>query len=305
MIASFFDAVGEALSERASERLTGPAFLFWTGGLALAVVRWGWEPLWKWLSALDLPLQAGLLVAALLLLVGSDALLDRFSFPLLRWMEGYWPGPPLGWLRTLLTRRQAKRQDRLLREWQPLHHKKEQGRLSMSERHRLARLDRQAIAMPPPDDLMPTAFGNVLRAAERRVANKYGLDPVVCWPRLWLLLPDDSRKVLGSTGRHLERAAQGVGWGVLFLAWGWISPWAIPVALVWVAVAWRLSLQAAGDFAVLVEAAFDVHRWLLYDATGWPRPADSEQEKEAGKLLSEFLYRGTMQLERVTYRHGG
>ncbi len=76
-------------------------------------------------------------------------------------------------------------------------------------------------------------------------------------------------------------------------------------ALLWVCVAWWLSLRAAAGFAALAEATFDVQRWLLYDHIGWPRPADSQREPERGRLLSEFLARGTTQHRVVVYRPPG
>jgi len=37
----------------------------------------------------------------------------------------------------------------------------------------------------------------------------------------------------------------------------------------------------------------DLHRMALYEALGWPRPKDSDEEKALGRRLTEFLWRGT------------
>lgn len=59
-----------------------------------------------------------------------------------------------------------------------------------------------------PNRLMPTKLGNILRAAESRPYDKYGLDAVICWSRLWLLLPDGVKKELQEARSNLNTAAR-------------------------------------------------------------------------------------------------
>lgn len=61
-----------------------------------------------------------------------------------------------------------------------------------------------------------------------------------------------------------------------------------------------LALQTAAVYGDLVETAFDVHRFALYDALGWEGPRDSDEERIKGKQLSEFLWRGTLK-EKIQY----
>ena len=50
----------------------------------------------------------------------------------------------------------------------------------------------------------PTYLGNALRAGESAVYYKYGLDVVVCWPRLWLLLPSSTQEELNKSRQKLD-----------------------------------------------------------------------------------------------------
>jgi hypothetical protein len=52
---------------------------------------------------------------------------------------------------------------------------------------------------------MPTRFGDILRAAEFRPRDKYGLDTTVCWYPLWLLLPAEVKQEISQARLELDR----------------------------------------------------------------------------------------------------
>jgi hypothetical protein len=52
--------------------------------------------------------------------------------------------------------------------------------------------------------------------------------------------------------------------------------------------------QAAMAYSDMLEAAFDLHRFSLYDALSWPRPKNTQEEQAFGAQLTEYLWRGTL-----------
>ncbi len=70
-----------------------------------------------------------------------------------------------------------------------------------------------------------TPIGNILRAAERRPADKYGLDTITVWPHLWLLLPEDNRQELRAARTSLDTAVAAATWGLLFCVFTPFTPW--------------------------------------------------------------------------------
>jgi hypothetical protein len=141
---------------------------------------------------------------------------------------------------------------------------------------------------------MPTRLGNILRAGEARIASHYGLDPIISWPRLWLVLPDAARKEVMATRASLYLAVQATICGaafVLLAAWAW---WAAPVG---VAVAvWAYhgqALAAAARYSDIVESCYDLHRGLLYEALRWPVPSSPEDELSQGVQVTAYLRSGS------------
>lgn len=143
---------------------------------------------------------------------------------------------------------------------------------------------------------MPTPIGNILRAAERRPADKYGLDPVALWPRLWLLLPDLTRQELVAARASLDNATTAMIWGLLFCAFAPLTLLAPPAGLAVAAAALTVVMPGrAQAFLDLVEAAYDLHRTALYQQLRWPLPENPAQERSQGQQLTAYLWRGSDQ----------
>ena len=150
------------------------------------------------------------------------------------------------------------------------------------------------MSIPPsqPNQFLPTQLGNLLRASEARSLERYGLDAVVCWPRLWLLLPDHTRKELQTARGALNQAVRNWLWSSLFLIWTLFAWWVPLVAILCACLSYRMALTAAAVYVDLLESTFDLHRHLLYPALRHQPPTNPAQEVNDGKKLTEYLWRG-------------
>jgi len=272
--------------------------------------------------------QVALIVGALILLAASALAAERLTLPLLKLLEGYWSRP--AWLFAQLVRYRRWRRGRWATVASDLSIKQSRGDLSLGEARELAALS--AVELPSSGELarieeleelrshftsrefaklgrasqflrgspigdvlgMPTRLGDVLRAAEQRPYEKYGLDTVVCWYRLWMLLPADVKQEISEVRLQLDRAARTWLWGLLFVVW---TPWlwwvAVPVGLLVAFLTYNVGiLSSARLFGDLTDTAFDLYRMELYDALGLPRPASPAQERASGLRLSRMLWHG-------------
>ena len=291
----FVEGVGSKLAEQWIATLLTPAFCFWAGGL----LAWGWAPIKQQLTTLSEPLQIAVLIASLVTVAASAFVIQRLDLAVLRFLEGYWPH----WLNRLRRRWLQQHEKRLSQTKEALRdlmRQHPQPATTLEYREKQTRLDYQLRWLPPqPPYLMPTRLGNILRAAELRPQLRYGLDAVVCWPHLWLLLPDNTRTELQEARASLNTAARVWLWGLLFLIWTPLALWAIPVSLVTLWFAYRWLLADARNYGDLLNAAFDLHRYQLYKSLRWPLPNNSEEEKTMGQQLSEYLWRGPVR--PITY----
>jgi hypothetical protein len=280
-------SLGTRLVEQIAPRLFTAAFAFWAGGLlALWTAGYGRELAGR-LSVLPVVLQLVWLAAAVALVTGSAIVAELLTLPVLRFLEGYWViSRPL----RLLAVRRMKRSDERL---QMLSGKQMRGEIKHPQQ--LAAAELRAHDFPAPDSVMPTRLGNILRAAEDRPRHVYGLDPVVCWPHLWLSLDKETQQELAQSRRDLDGAARLWLWFLLFAAWSWAAWWAPLVALAGCAVTYYGAMLArARGYGALVQAAFDLHRRKIYEGLGWPFPQSPEEEAMCGLSVTNFLWRGTV-----------
>ncbi len=288
----FWESLGGNLASEWLRRAFSPAFLFWLAGLGFYMQRYGWQGLWNWLQQRTSAEQIALLVLLLLGLILSSLLTSRWRFAMLRWMEGYWPWPII-FIGRPLARWQAYRLSQAEKALNALMEKS--GPLPFDQVRRRGELELFTHYFPAdPSEILPTRLGNILRAGETAPTSKYGLDAFVCWPRLWPLLPDTLRKDLETVYERMLTLAEIWEAGLLTACWVAFSWWALPLALVWTALAYRLLIPVAMTYADLLETAFDLYRRKLYETIGWPLPNVGEEEIEAGKRLSEFFWRGTL-----------
>ena len=295
MLNKFWESIGSNVAERWLEYIFGPAILFWVGGLVLYTWHVGWQTVLQDVQMFTSIQQGSWLILTFFILIFSSVLMQAIRFPILRLLEGYWVWP-LNYLGIALVAIQKKTYKKKYAELNDL--MKElaaKGKLDSRQLEKLTKLDVWAHTQPvSTEELLPLPLGNILRARERTPERKYGLDPIICWPRMWSLLPENVRTDLASARSSLDRLAELCFWGLLFALWIFLTPWAIVIGLLWVFITYRMACQAAMSYGDLLEAAFDLHRFSLYDAMNWPRPKNSEEEQVLGVQLTEYLWRGTL-----------
>ena len=285
----FWEEAAGVAATKWGERLLSPALWFWLGGFAAVGTRWGWGQMAGRLQGMSELGQVALAVGGLLGVAGSAALVEQVQLPVLRWLEGYWPG----WLSPLARRARARQVDRMRRDRQAYTAlARRYADLTPAEQEEYVRLDADLHLYPDESRLLPTRLGNTLRAAEEYPWRRYGLAMGVVWPRLWLVLPPAAREDITAARGRLDGATRLVIWAALFVVWTWWAWWALPLAAIGVAIAWGQLVRAAGLYGDLLRAAFDLHRFALYRALHWPLPPDPASERAAGRALTGWLWRG-------------
>ncbi|MEU4240746.1 hypothetical protein [Actinoplanes sp. NPDC026619] len=286
MIESLFRTV----SGRASQRVFSAFFLALVF-LGAAVAAWsghdGGELVAKatrWAGGRPGFVQ-GLATAAVLTGVALAGLLVLAAVPpATRLLAGYWPSwlePVRAWLVGRIEQAAERDQEAVQR----LHH----------EQRSDPRLDRRLRNRPSTTErYLPTRLGNLMRAAQTRPIDKYGLDPVAIWPHLFLVMPETTQKEITAAGYAVERSVSAVLWCVLLVVltpWVW---WAAPLGIAGAALLVRTTVHgAAATHGELLEAAIDLHRLELYRKLCWPLPANPAAERELGERLVSYLRYGS------------
>jgi hypothetical protein len=304
MLEEFWTGLGDKLAERWLALLFSPALAFWTGGLAALAWRYlrmpvqqhgwhhvlaGWQPT---IGGLPVIVQGALVVSLLTGITLSAVVVQWLSFPALRLLAGDWPP----WLLSISAPIQRARLRRIANDREQLraYAARNKATLTARERRKYHELDRRYVQTPAdPSRQTVTRLGNALRAYEGRPIAHYGLDAAVCWPHLWLLLPDTVRQDVAQARIRLNSATQTCLWGILFTGWTALAYWALPVGLLISIFGYRRAFAASISYGKLFAASFDVHRNLLYHALRWPLPDSPAHEWRSGSELTHYLHYGS------------
>ena len=152
-----------------------------------------------------------------------------------------------------------------------------------------------------PEAVLPTRLGNILLAGERYADDRYGIDTIYFWTRLYPLLPEAFQReyeaALTQYQFPLVVAFQSAVSAVVCSAT--LLSAHVP-ALMFAGVlgagmllaysAYALSLSSAIEMAELQRTAFDLYRGQLLLA--WPTVADIADEKVAFAKIKAFVVAG-------------
>ncbi|GGT65339.1 hypothetical protein [Actinomadura citrea] len=133
----------------------------------------------------------------------------------------------------------------------------------------------------------PTWIGDRLRVTRLRIAAVYGLDLDSAWARLWLIVPEDTRKAVASAGDAFAASTRITAWGILYVllgAWWWPS---LLIGFGILVTARVRSRSATTNLAELIEAVVDLHAHELADSVKLAH--DTYTDPDVGKRINRFV----------------
>jgi len=276
-------------------------------------------------------ISLGLIVFILTVIIGFT--LTALNTYILKMFEGYIIFPPIKFLynKTLRIHRQKARnlmtqRESLKKEYQHLIASVEsdpslvdQLDAVLDEHQRVAsQYDQDYPANL--NDVLPTQFGNTLRAAEDHALQRYGFDGPTLWPRLTHVIPDSYKATIDSTRNELSflvnmsilsfifsilcflaifhvMANTHVVSGNLavFLAFaGVVAKYFIAAAfgLVCFGFFYNASIISLSSFALTIRASFDLFRLNLLKQLELIRPKNFDEEFDTWSNLNELITLG-------------
>jgi hypothetical protein len=293
MSTKILEGFGNKFAEQWVITILTPAFVFWAEGAIIAIKKVGWKNIHSLFTTLPEILQIGSLIGIFLVISISAFVVQKFDRKVIRLLEGYWSG--IFGLSFLFKKLQIEKRKKLSVELDKV------NPYTNETYNKYVRIDRQLQYYPTDErDILPTRLGNILRAAERRPLDRYGLDAIIIWPRLWILLPDGVRADLQAAYSDLNIAARVWLWSVLCLVWvplyatcvwwWWLLPIVVIATALYIYYGWLL--ETAINYSKLIDAVFDLYRVNLYQSLRWKLPANTLEDKVFGLEITKYLWRG-------------
>lgn len=165
---------------------------------------------------------------------------------------------------------------------------------------------------PPHAGIMPTKFGNILKASEAYAGTRYGIDAVQFWPRLWHVIPTSYQQTIENARNELSFLVNMSTLSVVFFALCILailintpSPgslvldtflansirYFLAAALAMLSNRFfnRAALLSVGEYGMIVRSAYDLFRLDLLDQLHIKQPRNSVEEFRIWKNLGQLI----------------
>lgn len=182
------------------------------------------------------------------------------------------------------------------------------------------------------NDVLPTRFGNALRAAEDHAVQRYGFDGVTFWPRLIHVIPESYKATIDSTRNELSFLVNMSILSVVFSFFcilaifhtmvttnvisgnvvvfgsfaGSVLKYLVAAGLGMIACGffYNTSIISLGSFTLTIRASFDLFRLDLLKKFELVRPKDFNEEFDTWANINELIVLGNQSLtfENFPYR---
>lgn len=249
----------------------------------------------KW-EKLSLQNQVLSVLVGLTVITVLAYLVYNFQYSITRLFEGYWPR-----LRILNALR-SLRIKLYRRRWEYLEALVRLGGITATEE---AAIRWEQITFYPSRNnlgkLMPTRLGNILRASEIYPYDRYGIDSIIIWTRLHLLLTKEVLGPLESNQTTIDfMLLMSVLAAIFTLIWCpllafFTNRWVLFVLcslgwpLAW--ICYQNAVQRALAYSEQFKVIFDLHRNDLLKALNLP--IEEVKERERWNCISDFFQYGT------------
>lgn len=181
--------------------------------------------------------------------------------------------------------------------------------LTFDQRKERTKLMKELVESYPDQEglVLPTSFGNALRAFEVYPRVMYGFEGIDGWPRILAVLPKEYRELIDDAKAQVDWWVNlGVMsflfliefWYVVFSKWGLSPVWYITVlnilaplaiyALFNLVLLWRATSAAIG-WGDYVKSAFDIYRFTLLESLGIDVPKTRKAERELWTRFSQAI----------------
>jgi len=256
--------------------------------------------LWQTLPMGLLPVEFKHYTAAVQLLIIASLgiplglLLSGLNYSILRLYEGYPLQQAQHWhgIRFLYKRLMQSR----INEFNDLTSRKQAGDSTAAWQ-----LDRRYPSIK--SHILPTRFGNAVRAFEHHALVRWGLSTVGVWPRIELLLSQDESQTLATVKSDADflvnASLLSYGVGIVLVvsvathtAAQWYSWLLCIIPFIVGYLLYRIAVGAAVRWGSGVRSCVDLHRLQLYERMGVQQPRTRAHEAEIADAINQCLLYG-------------